>query len=152
MLNCARGACFRRGYPINDPEYGSAIGLAVWRAAQRWEPGKGCKPTTLAAVYGLQICHTLKRKLDRHSRRSEELNERELRQRWQPVPTPIPLTDSELLGFTALHGITRAAKLLMMPNGQLRERLDETRLRVHQSREESYGSLPVGQARSPTPL
>jgi hypothetical protein len=141
MLRCARAVCGREGYHINDPEYGSAIGYAVWQAAIRWSPDREakCKPTTLAVLYARRACKRVLKKLRRNTKHDMEVCVERSKPRWQPVPTPIPFTDHAFVEFVAAHGLGRSGKLLNMSQPAIRERLDEVVLRVDLSRREQSG-------------
>jgi hypothetical protein len=137
MMRVARRACRRAGYPVNDPEYGSVIGVAVFKAARYWSADRGCKPTTMAAICAKRLCRQLEIKLDRRARRDMVAGlpgaRANLKGRMHPVHTPIPLNDFEVLSFVAAHGIGKSAKLLAMTPALIRERLDEVRLRMKRS-------------------
>src|SRR5271166_1943391 len=57
----ARRFCRRAGFPVNDPEYGSAINMGVWDAMKRWKPNKGPNMLSFACRCASDRCKNVKR-------------------------------------------------------------------------------------------
>jgi len=140
MLKAAMAACKRYGHPVSDSEYGSSIGDAVWRAATRFDPSRGIKPTTLAVTYALRACSRLKRRLARERTRIPSLIEAEIEplSREATASANLSRVDFELLSYVAAKGLgVQTAKDLGMRPDQLRERIDRIKLRVKQAHMEA---------------
>lgn len=109
LFRFACKVCQRKGFTVNDPEYGSAINLAVWRGMETYKDDGPASLRTYCTVIAIRECFRLRRQLDK----------------WKPVrespllsrptrTTPVSELDFETLSFAARHGRTRAAKLLGM--------------------------------------
>ena len=127
LFKVAIWVCRQAGYPVDgDPEYESAVNLAVLKAIQTFKPPNP-KPTMYAAMLALRECAKAALLISEWHKQDEAGASRE---RGQATPIPLDLTDFELLSFVARHGRSRAAKLLTMPPAALRDRLDEVALRI----------------------
>ena len=114
-------------WPMEDQDYQSALNWAMLKAVPRWAPERG---TFLNMVIRYA---TREFRIVRHRKKLLLMGDAAGAERGlfgPPTPTPIPLTDFELLSFVAAHGRITAAKLLGMAAYRLRDRLDEVALRV----------------------
>ena len=127
VIEVAIAICKRVGYQVSEIEYESAINLAVLRALRDWQPDSGKSLVSFSVMYATRACSHVESIFNEWQRQDRA---GALRGREQATPTPIPLTDFELLSFVAAHGRLKAAKMLAMSAGQLRNRLDEVELRV----------------------
>lgn len=127
LFRQALARCRRKGYRIRDPEYASAINWAVYRAMQAWREDMGASLKTLALMIALRECAKVRRAEICRERKEREAARPERR---PPVPTPIPLSDYEVLSFVAAHGRTRAARMLGMHYYKLCELLADISRRI----------------------
>jgi hypothetical protein len=133
MLRYARAACAREGFSSYDSEYGSAIGAAVWRAAQRWQPRDEGQPSLpphrVAARWALDACRAVHKSLVRRqqleNQSSESIPETTIASESEDLTL-----DRELLLFVKLRGLSRAATELGIAAVSLIERLDEAKERI----------------------
>lgn len=132
MLYSTHKACRNEGIPVNDPEYGSAIGWAVFKAIRTHDPTKpnAAKLQNLCVVYALRACANVRRDLEADHRSDLRGADRGIRQ--PPTPLPIPLRDFDLLSFVAAHNIAKAAKMLGVTAYHLKKILLEIQLRVRE--------------------
>lgn len=140
MLRTAIGVCRQVGYPVDDPEYGSAIGEGVLDAANNWKPGEfSCTPTTLASIYAKRRCAATRRALrvaQEKGLSQPDFLSTDRSTVWKAYdkeslqPVELPEVDLALLEFVATYGIAESSKLLEMSRVLLRERLDGIKLRV----------------------
>lgn len=123
LISIALKVCKRRGFPVDsDPEYESAVNMAVWRAAEKYTEG-GMPIENLATLYAIRACLEVGRLLKRWARDDAAGAGRGLV--GSPTPTPIPINDFEVLSFASAHGKTRAARLLGMRYDSFVDRLYE---------------------------
>lgn len=128
LCNYARRSLASWGWdPADDPERDFAVVDGVWAAMLQWHPG-----------HPLPIDHlVLQQVRDRIRLVEQRLAEWERQDRCgaergqaTATPTPVPMPDREILTFVALHGRTKAAKLLGMSPQRLRDVLDEIAFRI----------------------
>ena len=121
LISIATKACKFKGFPVSDPEFGSAINEAVWRATLREDDKMPIE--NLATLYAIRACIDVTRMLKRWARDDAAGAGRGACS--SPTPTPIPINDFEVLSFGAAHGKTRAARLLGMRYDSFVDRLYE---------------------------
>lgn len=118
---------YRAGWPVQDHELLSALNAGMLKAIPRWCPERGSF-IRLVIRYGLREYAVAKAKMARLRRGDQAAVDRGTIA--QPTPTPIPLTDFELLSFVAAHGRMISATLLGLTPARLRDLLDEVALRI----------------------
>lgn len=132
MLRTATAVCWRRGYQVDDPEYGSAINEAVAEAAVAWSPAMNCNPPTMATRLALKACAKIARAERRRAAIETEAAKPEVA---PPPPVEYPSlnrVDRELLAFVARWGHMSAARQLGMSPAVLAERLDMIQVKMRQ--------------------
>lgn len=129
LARYCRAVCKRYGYnPTGEPEYESAINAAIHLTLMQWQVNCGRKVTIYAARLALRKCKLAKLLLARWRKQDQAAASRG---KGPATPTPISITDHELLRFVVAHGRLKAAKLLAMSPSKLRDRLDEIAYRVN---------------------
>src|SRR5271166_4205216 len=133
LIRTARSVCRRAGYPVNsDPEYDSAINLAVCLAVAKWKPGERSLSTT-ACFFALCKCEQASRTIARWRRQdragASRPQGRERGSALLPEPVVIPLLDRQVLEFVASYGRSRSARLLCMSTEALNRLIDDIFLR-----------------------
>lgn len=133
MLNAARGVCMRKGYPVDDPEYGSAVGWGVFKAIEDHRDDGGQTAESYGCLLAIRECENVRRLRERNGKCDRAGASRGIGA--PPVPTPISLTDFEILSFVAARGKSQACRLLYGNIGgfaykKFCAKLDEIAMRV----------------------
>lgn len=120
----------REGFPTGDPEYGSAVGWAVFQAIRCHRPGGGRKLIHLCILFAMRCCSNVRRDLQAKHRADLRGADRGLRQ--APVARPLSMSDFELLCFVAAHKVAKAARLLGITAYHLKRILLDIQLKVRE--------------------
>ena len=131
LMCVARAVCRRRGFPVDDPEYGSAVGWGVFKATQH--PEGGMSLMSFASLLAFRECENVRRAHDRDARCDRAGASRGIGA--PPVRMIVSLADFEVLSFVAAHGKSAAARMLYGNAGgtayrHLCKLLDKIALRV----------------------
>lgn len=128
LFLATRRFCKRRGIPVGDPEYESAVNWAVFIAIRCHEPGRQRSLINWCIFCALRDCANLRDKLSAQRRRDLRAADRT---GLPPVVPPVPRSDFEILSFVAAHRhIAKAARLLGMTTYKLKLLLCDIQLRI----------------------
>lgn len=123
LLKTATTACKQAGFPVGEIEYQSAINWAVAQAMLRHGESR-----SWACVYAIRQCRKVGSMFRGWRRQDQAGAGRGLLN--DPIKTPVPLSDFNVLTFVATHGKFRAARMLRMRYAKLIELLDDISLRL----------------------
>jgi hypothetical protein len=124
LMRFVRAFSKRREFPVDDPEFGSAIGHAVFLAMQTWRPDRGRTLRSLACLYARREFTRIAVMFALHEHLDFDPIKRESR---------VPLLSQEefsALEVAATFGRMHAAKLLGVSPSRLRDLIDQCRERM----------------------
>lgn len=118
ILRAATSVCRRKGYPVDDPDFGSAVGWGVFKALSGHKHNRGRTLTSYAVLLALRECESVRRQHEKQARRDRAAARPDSIEDGEP--SPLSEADWEIMRFVAKHGDDAARRL-----GMSQERLDE---------------------------